>query len=169
MPLAGMFARQILVFGLVVLLAACSSAPERGTEPVAAPRQTAQQAASTDPIKAALYAQYREWRGAPYRYGGLSKHGIDCSGFVQLTLQRRFGSNVPRTTIEQVRTGHAVSRGHWQAGDLVFFRTGHKKRHVGIYVEDGKFLHASNSDGVTLSSLHKPYWQQRYWTTRRIR
>ena len=169
MPLAGMFARQFSVFGLVVVLAACSSTPEHrsGTAPVSQP--AVRQTSSTEPIKAALYAQYHEWRGTPYRYGGQSRNGIDCSGFVQLTLQHRFSSNIPRTTFEQARTGRAVSRGNWQAGDLVFFRTGYKKRHVGIYVEDGKFLHASNADGVTLSSLHHPYWRQRYWTTRRIR
>jgi len=169
MPLVGMFARQFSVFGLVVVLAACGSTPEHRSGTTLVSPQAVRQTSSTDPIKAALYAQYREWRGAPYRYGGQSRNGIDCSGFVQLTLRQRFGSDIQRTTFEQARTGRVVSHGNWQAGDLVFFRTGHKKRHVGIYVEDGKFLHASNSDGVTLSSLHQPYWRQRYWTTRRVR
>ncbi len=167
MPLVHSRTQNAAVFCLFMLLAACGNAPERQAGPAQSTQQTSRQVAGTDPIKAALYAQYQEWRGTPYRYGGLSKNGIDCSGFVHLTLRQRFGSDIPRTTFDQARTGRPVSHGNWQAGDLVFFRTGPEKRHVGIYVEDGQFLHASSSEGVMLSNLSDHYWLARYWKAQR--
>ena len=150
---------------LAVIISGCgTTTPQQ----VARPMPVAIPAEANDQIKQALYAQYREWRGTPYEYGGLSRTGIDCSGFVYLTLQDRFGSNVPRTTAAQADSGRVVPHSAWQPGDLVFFQTGHRKHHVGIYVENGYFLHASASEGVTLSSLETPYWKSRYWTTRRL-
>lgn len=116
----------------------------------------------------ALYRQLSEWEGVRYRYGGLDKSGVDCSGFVQVTLKQRFGLETPRSTKGLSGYGVAVSRGRLRAGDLVFFRTGRSKRHVGIYVEDDRFLHASTSRGVTLSDMESRYWKRRYWQARRV-
>lgn len=148
-----------------LLASGCGTVPDR--VPMSAP-VTVQPADRAD-VRAVLYDQYRDWRGTPYRYGGMRRDGIDCSAFVSRTLRERFDTAVPRTTVEQSRSGRPVARGAWQPGDLVFFRTGYRKRHVGIYIEDGYFMHASASEGVTLSSLDEPYWSSRYWTTRRIR
>lgn len=159
-----------LLLLLPLLLSGCGTVPDQAPAvPQSAMPGQSQQPADASAVKAALYAQYDEWHGTPYRYGGLSKKGIDCSGFVYLTLQDRFGDTVPRTTTAQVKRGRPVAHGSRQPGDLVFFQTGYRKHHVGIYVEDGYFLHASASEGVTLSSLDEPYWSSRYWTTRRIR
>lgn len=117
---------------------------------------------------AALYQQYSEWKGVGYRYGGLDKSGVDCSGFVHLTLKRHFGLEVPRSTEGLSEYGISVSRSELMAGDLVFFITGRSKRHVGIYVENGKFLHASTSRGVMLSDMGDDYWAARYWKARRV-
>ncbi len=118
--------------------------------------------------KAALYRQYGEWKGTNYRLGGLDKKGVDCSGFVYLTYRSKFGISLPRTTKYQSAQGTAVSRQVLRPGDLVFFKTGAGKRHVGIFVEKRKFLHASASSGVMLSSLDNSYWAAKYWTARRI-
>lgn len=158
--------RTVPVLFMLALVGGCGSTPSQQTVHAPSPASATVRA---DRIKQALYDQYQEWRGTPYEYGGLGRDGVDCSGFVYLTLQDRFGSTVPRTTADQADVGRSVSRGLWQAGDLVFFRTGHRKRHVGIYIENGYFLHASASEGVTLSSLEEPYWKSRYWTTRRLR
>ncbi|PIE24267.1 MAG: glycoside hydrolase [Neptuniibacter caesariensis] len=124
---------------------------------------------SSSPITQALLRQHQVWRGTPYRLGGNSKNGIDCSGFTQVTFTERFHTQLRRTTKDQVTQGKPVSKSMLQPGDLVFFKTGGKKvRHVGIYLEDGVFLHASTSRGVTLSRLDNPYWRQHYWTARRI-
>ncbi len=120
------------------------------------------------PLRVSLQAQHEDWKGVPYRYGGLSPRGVDCSGFVYLTFLSRLGMEVPRTTRELLKSGEKVKRNDIRVGDLVFFRTGPGNRHVGIYMGNGDFLHASSSQGVMTSSLSNPYWRQRYWQARRL-
>lgn len=120
------------------------------------------------PLRVSLEAQHEDWKGVPYRYGGLSPRGVDCSGFVYLTFLSRLGMEVPRTTTELLQSGEKVKRDEIQVGDLVFFRTGPGNRHVGIYMGNGDFLHASSSQGVMTSSLSNPYWHRRYWQARRL-
>jgi len=115
-----------------------------------------------------LYAQLEKWQGVPYQMGGLSKGGIDCSGFVYMTYKDHFGIELPRTTGQQAKSGQPVNEKVLQAGDLVFFKTGILAKHVGIYVENGEFLHASTAKGVMLSRLSDPYWSSHYWKTVRI-
>lgn len=108
------------------------------------------------------------WMGTPYRLGGESRQGIDCSAFVQTVYRDLFGRRLPRTTSQQVQQGTQVSSKHLTVGDLVFFKLPGGKQHVGIYLKNHEFSHASTSQGVTVSSLDKPYWQRAYWTARRI-
>ena len=124
--------------------------------------------AEVPPLRVSLEAQHEDWKGVPYRYGGLSPRGVDCSGFVYLTFLSRLGMEVPRTTTELLKSGEKVRRDDIRVGDLVFFRTGPGNRHVGIYMGNGDFLHASSSQGVMTSSLSNPYWRQRYWQARRL-
>lgn len=119
-------------------------------------------------MKAKMYRQYRQWQGTSYAYGGLSKRGIDCSGFVYLTYLEQLGIKLPRSTKLQAQVGQQVPRGDLRAGDLVFFNTGFKGRHVGIYLEQGRFLHVSTKRGVMISSLGDNYWRERYWQARRV-
>jgi len=123
--------------------------------------------ATDSPTVKKLYSQYNSWRGVPYRIGGQSKKGIDCSGFVQLTYKQQFNKKLPRTTELQSTIGHSITQKNLRPGDLVFFKTGWTQRHVGIYVGKGEFLHASSSRGVTLSSLKNPYWANAWWMARR--
>jgi len=115
-----------------------------------------------------LYQQVREWEGTPYRLGGLSKKGVDCSGFVFMTYLDRFNIRMPRNTYQQSQTGTYVFKRDLTAGDLIFFRIGYKTRHVGIYLENDLFVHASTSRGVMLSNLQDAYWSKRYWKAVRI-
>lgn len=119
-------------------------------------------------VKTRLYEQYQDWKGTRYQLGGMSKRGIDCSALVLLTYRDHMGIELPRTTQYQVLAGKAIKRAQLRAGDLVFFRTGRRGRHVGIYIEDGQFLHASVSRGVTISHLSDHYWKSRYWRARRL-
>jgi len=119
-------------------------------------------------IKAKMYRQYRQWQGTSYAYGGLSKRGIDCSGFVYLTYLEQLGIELPRSTKLQAQIGQQVKRDDLRAGDLVFFNTGFKGRHVGIYLEQDRFLHVSTKRGVIISSLDNDYWKERYWQSRRV-
>lgn len=106
--------------------------------------------------------------GTPYRYGGTTARGIDCSGLIRRIYAEAFDMDVPRTTREQQRLGRAVPPQAWQPGDLLFFDTPGKNRHAGIYLREGRFLHASTSEGVMVSNLDAPYWQRTYDQSRRV-
>ena len=122
---------------------------------------------SSASVASALEQHYQQWRGTQYRRGGLSKNGIDCSGFTHLTYRDLFGVSLPRTAASQSKVGREVNKNYLQPGDLVLFKTG-KSGHVGIYIRDGRFVHASTSKGVTLSSLYSQYWSQHYWKGKRV-
>lgn len=121
-------------------------------------------------VIAQLNDQLSQWRGTPYRYGGMSRGGIDCSGFVYMTFRDRFGLQLPRTTEAQTDIGTRISQNELLPGDLVFFKTGRGDNglHVGIYDTDNQFIHASTSQGVIRSSLNNVYWKKVFWQARRI-
>lgn len=122
---------------------------------------------AANPLADVFYDHYKEWRGTRYRLGGMSKSGIDCSGFVYVTFLDRLGIELPRSTHYQVQRGKDIARNQLQTGDLVFFRNG-KTNHVGIYLENGKFMHSSTKSGVRISSLSNSYWQRTYWKAKRL-
>ena len=115
-----------------------------------------------------IMSVYRVWQGTPYQWGGRSRKGIDCSAFTQRVFSDLYRTQLARTTDQQSKQGRAVQSGELMPGDLVFFKTGWQSRHVGIYIGQGDFIHASQSKGVTRSSLNNPYWSKRYWMSRRI-
>jgi cell wall-associated NlpC family hydrolase len=113
------------------------------------------------------------WMGTPYRLGGNSKTGIDCSAFVQAVFQAAYNMDLPRSADYQEKMGAAVNRNELEVGDLVFFRTQgmgplFKSHHVGLYVGDGEFAQASSSHGVMISRLDNVYWTRKYQAARRI-
>ncbi len=118
-------------------------------------------------VRQALLAQHERWKGTPYRLGGDNAQGIDCSALVQNVFIDTFRLELPRSTDGQVLQGMAIERAELEAGDLVFFRPSGAYNHVGIYVGDGNFLHASASTGVRLSKLDSAYWRRHYWQARR--
>ncbi|MBU2228656.1 MAG: C40 family peptidase [Proteobacteria bacterium] len=100
--------------------------------------------------------------GAPYRLGGFSLKGIDCSGLVK-KIYAAFSIDLPRTAYEQSRIGMRVSRKELVEGDLLFFNTRGSFGHVGIYIGDNKFIHAaSRKRGVRVSSLNESYFNKRF-------
>jgi cell wall-associated NlpC family hydrolase len=155
----------IITISLIFTLVGCSHVLERNTHV----SRTIINTNNIESIKEKLYAQYAQWKGAKYKLGGLNKNGIDCSGFVFVTFKSKLGIALPRTTSLQVKTGKYIERNKLQAGDLVFFKTGRSFRHVGIYLEHDKFLHASTSLGVTISKLDNRYWKSKYWKAKRIK
>ncbi len=150
--------------GFVLLLAGCAKpdlplhSGNRGEIAFQSRNQTAAQ----------LYQYYDHWRHVRYRYGGLSKKGIDCSGLVYQAYRTLFDIELPRNVASQVRSGRRVSRKRLTAGDLVFFKTGFRQRHVGIYIDNNRFMHVSEKKGVSLSDLNDAYWGKHYWMAVRI-
>ncbi|KGD82849.1 membrane protein [Pantoea stewartii subsp. indologenes] len=119
-------------------------------------------------VKTRIMDQYASWKGVRYRLGGDTKRGIDCSAFVQRTFREQFGLDLPRSTSEQQGTGKEIARSRLRPGDLVLFRAGSTGRHVGIYLGNDNFVHASTSNGVMISSLNEDYWKKRYREARRV-
>jgi len=148
------------------MLAGCGQAPVK--EAPAYPTGPRVDLANSALVRQELYTQYRQWKGTRYEIGGLSRRGIDCSGFMYVTFKSKLGVVLPRSTERQAELGRGVSRNELRSGDLVFFRTGMFVRHVGVYLERGRFLHASTSQGVMISELDDIYWKPRYWKARRI-
>lgn len=121
----------------------------------------------TDQIRDKVEDVAKDWYGVPYEWSGESMDGIDCSAFVQRVYQQAFAYRLPRVTETQVQTGSKVSRSQIRPGDLVFFRPEGEWNHVGVYLGNRTFAHASSSDGVTESNFDKSYWKRYYWTARR--
>lgn len=121
-----------------------------------------------------LYATINEWLGVPYLWGGDSKKGIDCSAFVQQVYEDVYDHSLPRTSIEQFyedTKAHFQDQQYLEEGDLIFFRLRHKDRvvsHVGIYLQNGKFLGSNSPRGVEIVDLNSVYWQDKYVASSRL-
>ena len=157
---------RIICVAMLSFLMACASAPKAadhdaagGSDNVRADKATAQRAAD--------YAQ--NMIGKPYRYGGNSPTGFDCSGLVQYSYSRA-GLPIPRTTKSQRESSAAVGSQSLRAGDLIFFdQEGRKSSHVGIYIGNGRFVHApSSGKQVRVDTLDTKYWKKHYVGARRI-
>lgn len=105
-----------------------------------------------------LYTFVDQWIGTPYKFGGLDHTGIDCSGLALLLEQQVYGINIPRTTAQQVTAIKRKYEEELQEGDLLFFDyDGKKFSHVGIYLQNGYYVHASSTKGVIIVKLRDPY------------
>jgi lipoprotein Spr len=120
-----------------------------------------------------ILAEAETYLGTPYRYGGTSRNGIDCSAFVLSVFGAAASLSLPRVAASQAQEGEAVEKTDMQKGDLVFFSHGRRISHVGIVQEvtaDGeiKFIHAATSKGVMISSLNDSYWGPKYRFAKRV-
>lgn len=113
----------------------------------------------------------KEYIGIPYRKGGMSKKGMDCSGFVRTVYTHFFGIDLPNSAGGQFGFSEfkKIDAPEMQPGDLIFFANNKKKRitHVGVYLSERQFIHASSSQGVTVSSLDNRYWKKRFVGSKR--
>ncbi len=110
-----------------------------------------------------------EWYGVRYRTGGNTKNGVDCSGFTVAVYAAVYGIMLPRVSRDQYRTSRKISTTELQEGDLVFFNTnGRGVSHVGVYLGNNKFIHASVSKGIMVNGLFESYYLKRYVGAGRI-
>ena len=113
-----------------------------------------------------LYVESAGWIGVPYRNGGTTKRGVDCSGLTSAIYKKVYHKKLERNSDDQRKKDcQKISKGKLREGDLVFFHNGRKKKrasHVGIYLKNGKFIHASTSRGVIISTLNEEYWRK-HW------
>lgn len=117
-----------------------------------------------------MMSEIEDLLGVPYKYGGNSRFGLDCSGFVQTVFEKAISLPLPRTAKDMFDSGHSVSKDELNFGDLVFFKDIEDidASHVGIYLDSGNFAHASVSEGVIISDLSESYYSQRYAGARRV-
>jgi lipoprotein Spr len=115
-----------------------------------------------------LLSYIDEWYGTRYRLGGTTKSGVDCSAFVQAVYLSAFAITLPRTARDQFKASRIISATELKEGDLVFFNTRGGISHVGIYLQNNKFVHASSSSGVKISDMFEPYYLKRYMGAGRI-
>lgn len=120
-----------------------------------------------------ILTEAQTYLGTPYRYGGMTRNGIDCSAFVLSVFGAAAGLSLPRVAASQSQEGESINKENLQKGDLIFFSHGRRISHVGIVesvTEEGevKFIHAATSRGVMVSSLNDSYWGPKYRFGKRI-
>ncbi|QKF80886.1 NlpC/P60 family protein [Halarcobacter ebronensis] len=158
----------ILLISIITLFSGCiSNKSNEIAETLSNHKTTQQTLTDTEYIQESLMSFYNEWKNVKYKFGGATKKGIDCSAFAQRLFKEKFNLDIPRTTTNQVKIGEKIDKSELEEGDLIFFKTSKIDRHVGIYVGDGRFMHASIK-GVKLTSLDKPFYIKTYWTSRRV-
>lgn len=171
--------RRKLLFGIgFTLLAGCASrpAPVRGpaSQPNNAPAFDSIDdllASDPDPRRTELVMMAISFIGVPYALGGVSpERGFDCSGLVSHVYRRTLNHVLPRTAWEQSRVGQSIAVPALRAGDLVFYNTlGRSHSHVGLYVAQGRFIHAPATGGfVSIAAMAHDYWTQRFDGARRV-
>ncbi|MBI3502586.1 MAG: C40 family peptidase [Bacteroidetes bacterium] len=117
-----------------------------------------------------LYSFVDDWAGAPYQYGGKSKSGIDCSGFVSALYKNVYGKEFSGSAESMCRQCRKISSAALQQGDLVFFNIDSNGiSHVGIYLQNNKFVHATVKGGVMINDLNETYYRKTFESAGRMK
>ena len=151
---------------MLLTLAGCAGSPSR-TDFSLFPKENER---SLTPVQSEVIQTARSLLGSPYRFGGTTPEGFDCSGFVGYVYRRAARVALPRETHEMVLAGKPVSVAELAPADLVYFKIERQKPlHVGIYIGGGKFIHAPSARGrVNIQELDEDYWRDRYLGARRL-
>ena len=157
----------VILFFWVVIFSTTSCRVKKG---VNSARKIEKTALSNIPIQKDLKKEINSWLGTPYKYGGITKKGVDCSGFVNAIYQTVYDIDLPRTSKEIYSKAKAVKLQNIKEGDLIFFNyEGKGVSHVGIYLADNKYAHASASKGVVISDITDTYARKKIVGVGRIR
>ncbi len=157
----------LLPFMVSLLLSSCSSS-KSVSENEYKPVQKEQKLSKSDK---ALIKEAKSWIGTKYKYGGHSRSGTDCSGFVMQVYKAVYDFKLPRTSRDQHDFCKKINKKDLKVGDLVFFATGKsssKVSHVGLYIGNGEFIHASSSKGVIITDLNKNYYVRTFVSAGRV-
>lgn len=178
-----LFTKSTLLFCAILIVFGCSSSPPEPSHPQSSSRPAHSVSkpadASTSEINTKGLLTYQKiagmlrresskWVGTPHKMGGTTRNGTDCSGLVGRLYRDLFQIELPRTTNQMVNSGATVKKSELKPGDLIFFHISWRKNHVGIYLGDGEFVHASSKRGVMISNIHEAYWKKNWWTARRV-
>jgi cell wall-associated NlpC family hydrolase len=164
--------KAVQIVGLTFALAACATAP-RSRPPADGPPPATRSSAPPSSVPTAgsrtrIVDGARAMLGQPYRWGGAAPGGFDCSGLVVYAMGGA-GIRLPRTAQEQMHAGAPIARRALRPGDLVFMHLAHKDLHVGIAIDNERFVHAPATGGyVRIDSLAAPPYAHAFLTARRI-
>ncbi|MFN3194957.1 MAG: C40 family peptidase [Chlorobiota bacterium] len=173
------FKRTILTLGLIIFLWSCSSYVRFTSEDIDSIKtyghlvydgskkiiesleKELKEDNKSNHFEGKILSSSKKWLGTPYKYGGTSEDGVDCSGFV-LNVYKDLGIVLPRTSKQQYESTERINSDEKTVGDLVFFRRGRDIGHVGIYVGSNKVIHASTSKGVIIQDLRNSYLERTF-------
>lgn len=163
--------RPLLFLRNLVAIASCAAVVLSTSQASATQNKDISSFSSIDFSEQQFEDEVKKYLGIPYRLGGTTKKGMDCSSFTRIVYNRLLGLDLPKNSTSQFRFAEMekVDSDDLQTGDLIFFGNSKKKRvnHVGVYLSDGQFIHASSSQGITVSSLENRYWKKRFVGSRR--
>ncbi len=144
--------------------------PEKGKKPKENKNATPPVGEKSGVKNAALKKEVDSWLGVPYKYGGTTRQGVDCSAFCGHVYKNVYGITLGRSAHDIYEQSAAIKKSELKEGDFVFFKINSSRvSHVGIYLGEDKFVHASTSRGVVISSLNESYWQKYYFGAGRIK
>lgn len=126
---------------------------------------------NTDDIRnIALYSLIDDWYGTTYKYGGCDKNGIDCSNFAAVLYQEIYKKKIQGSSSAIFNQCDPVAKDHLQEGDLIFFKINSKDiSHIGVYLQNHKFIHATTQKGVMINDLNEPYYLNYFYKAGRLR
>lgn len=168
-PRANKLISIITIIVAVLLLASCSSSKSviGCDDNKIYKNEKVKKASDKDLVKEA-----KKWIGTKYKYGGHSLKGTDCSGLVMEIFLNVYNLKLPRSSSEQYNYCKKIKKSQLDVGDLVFFATGKSKKrvsHVGLYIGNDQFIHASTSKGVIISRLTQEYYKRTYYSSGRVK
>ena len=162
--------KNFILFFLLMTFIGCVAQPRYTSQPVEKRSYQPPEEKSENKIDQIRMSEIIEsLLGTPYKEGGLSKWGLDCSGFVTEVYKKYAGFNLPHSTEKLFKLVKEVDKENLDYGDLVFFSdSGFSPSHVGIYIEEGEFAHSTKGYGVIVSSLDEEYYRKSYIGARRV-
>ncbi|MFQ5603659.1 MAG: C40 family peptidase [bacterium] len=133
-------------------------------------RNRANRARPASSFEQLMTREIESYLGVPYKWGGSSRSGMDCSGFVRTVYENAAGISLPRKAKDMFKSGRFIEKQELKFGDLVFFENieNYGVSHVGIYLGENKFAHASTSKGVVISNLNEAYYRKRFIGARKV-
>ncbi|HET8761727.1 MAG TPA: C40 family peptidase [Nitrospiria bacterium] len=166
---------RLLAIALVgLLLAACSGTPlpreAKGRPGLDLDALRADSARPISETRQRVIATAAQLVGTPYKFGGTTPKGFDCTGYLMYVFRKAANVALPRTSMEQIQAGDPIPPSQLQPADLVYFRIDRKKDlHLGLYLGEGRFIHAPSSGGaVNIQRLDMEYWRTRFLGARRV-
>ncbi len=172
MKIQGLF---VAYLAAILAFSGCARMDIQGKAPSTKPHASVKKAQSKakrhfEGIYDELISVEKLWQDTPYKLGGASLGGADCSGFIQSVFREHFETDLPRNTIMQMQGGKVIRKDSLKAGDIVFFYTGQGPNglHNGIYMADDEFIHLSSKyNGLKKVSLDGVYWKDKFIGARR--